>query len=302
VTVGADGPLPEALHEEYRLDRFLDLVPAEKMVFLSRFIVAADHRGGAVTAELIQGLRSIWFEHLPEVSFMDCEPHLLAFYSALGFRAYGSPYLDENLDVLFPMVLFNDPAYLEELGTPLLDWGLRELPQPTNLERLRERLPATPPARPLALDGAEWTAEFERLSADRPGGGSLFAGLAKPDVDRLLSRSQIIELEPEATLIRRGQASRNVYVVLAGELTIHDGERLIRTCGQGEVVGDVAFLLRGTRTVDVHAGAAGARVVSISERLLGELIDSHSRTAALLLLNLARVGARRLAASGAYDR
>jgi predicted GNAT family N-acyltransferase len=302
VVVGADGPVPQSIYDEFHLDRLVDLVSVERMVFMSRFMVDSEYRGTDVTIKLMQALRAIWFEHRPDLSFGDCEPHLLGFYTALGWRTYCSPYHDENLDVLFPLVLVNDPDHLQRIGSPLLQLGLAELPPPANLEALRVRLPVLGPAHPLDLEGADWAAEFERLNADRPGSRSLFAGLDRAEVDVMLGRSHVLELEPGARLIRRGQVSRNLYVVLGGSLVIRDGDRAIRTCSESEVVGDVAFLLRGTRTVDADAGPEGARVLSISERSLNELIESGSRTASVILLNLARTGARRLAVAGAYDQ
>ena len=302
VVVGADGPVPQSIYDEFHLDRFVDLVSVERMVFMSRFLVGSEYRRTDVTIELMRALRAIWFEHRPDLSFGDCEPHLLGFYTALGWRTYCSPYHDENLDVLFPLVLVNDPDHLQRIGSPLLQFGLAELPPPANLAALRVRLPALGPARPLDLESVDWAAEFDRLNADRPGSRSLFAGLDRGEVDVLLGRSQVLELDPGAGLIRRGQVSRNLYVVLEGSLVIRDGDRAIRTCGESEVVGDVAFLLRGTRTVDADAGAEGARVLSISERSLNELIELGSRTASVILLNLARTGARRLAVAGAYDQ
>jgi CRP-like cAMP-binding protein len=64
----------------------------------------------------------------------------------------------------------------------------------------------------------------------------------------------------------------------------------------GEVVGDVAFLLRTSRTINVIAGPAGARVLSLNEPALQTVMESHSRTAAILLLSLCRMLAGRVAA------
>lgn len=299
--LGSDGPIPPVLHEEFHLERFIDLVAPERMLFLSRFLVHADYRQTDVTVNLIRGLQSIWEEQRPELVFGDCEPYMLAFYDALGFRTYCSPYNTVNMDLLYPLVLVVDHEYLEGIGSPLLEWGARDLPEPAALAALRERVPAIAPARPLDLQGDEWAAEFERLSSDRGGDGSIFAGLRKDEVDALLARSQVLDLEPGALLIRRDNVSRNMYVVLDGALEIFDGERMIRTCGKGEVVGDVAFLLRSLRTADAIAGPDGARVVGISERALHKLIESQSRVAAVFLLNLARSGASRLVSLGEHD-
>ncbi len=79
VVVGADGPVPQSIYDEFHLDRFVDLVPVERMVFMSRLPVSSQYRATDVTIELMRALRAIWFEHRPNLSFGDCEPHLHGF-------------------------------------------------------------------------------------------------------------------------------------------------------------------------------------------------------------------------------
>lgn len=301
ITVGADGPIPKTLHEEYQLARFADLVPYERMIIFTRFIVRPNHRGSLVAVDLLRSIVSIGIEHELELAFCDCEPYLLGLYTALGFRSYCRAFNDENLDLMIPLVLVNDREYLERIGSPMLTWGLRELPPLTNLDAIVERLPTTPPARQLEVSSADWAAEFESMSAPGPDSRHIFAGLYRDEVERLVERGQVLELSPGDKLIRRGRVSRNVYVVLGGELEVRLGGRTVASHGNGEVVGEVAFLLRGKRTADVNAGQHGARVLSISEQSLHHLIESQSRAAAVFLLNLSRAEARRLADSQADD-
>ena len=298
-TLGVDAEFPAEFQDEYRLDMFLDLVPPERIVIFTRFMVLPEHRGSDVPMELLRSIVSIAVENQLQLAFCDCAPHLLGLYTTLGFRSYCGAFNNENFDVLFPLVLVNDQEHLKRIGSPLLEWGLRGTLPPETRQAVLERLPAVTPARALDQSSAEWAAEFARLNSQSFDSTNVFAGLGKHEIDGLLARSQVLELDPGVGLIRNGQAARNVYVVLGGELEVRDGERPIRRCGEGEVVGDVAFLLRGTRTEDVDAGPDGATVLTISERSLHELIESHSRSAAVLLLNLARTGARRLADPGA---
>lgn len=300
-TMGADAPFPAQLRDEYRLETFLDLVAPERMAVFTRFAVLPEYRGSDVSMELMRAVVSTTVENQLQLAFCDCKPHLLGLYASLGFRSYCGAFNNENYDVLFPLVLINDREYLEQIGSPLMGWGLGGTLEPRTRRALLDRLPAVPPARPLDLNSDEWSTEFARLSAQGPDSANMFAGLGKQEVDGLLKRSQVLELDPGGGLIRKGQASRNVYVVLSGELDVHDGDTHVRRCSEGEAVGDVAFLTRGARTVYVGAGPDGATVLSISERSLHELIESQSRTAAVLLLNLARTGARRLARAGYSD-
>lgn len=86
-----------------------------------------------------------------------------------------------------------------------------------------------------------------------------------------------------------------MYLPLDGELELREHGRLVGTARPGEPVGEIAFLLRRARTLDVHAGRAGARVLSFHEPVLRDLVESKSRAAAVVLLNLATLLAERAA-------
>ncbi len=110
----------------------------------------------------------------------------------------------------------------------------------------------------------------------------------------MLASSHVIQCAPGDYLIRRGQVARTVFVVLSGSLEVRDGERVVATTTEGEVLGEVAFLLSSSRISDVCATGTGARVLCLSEKSLRGLIDSSSRAAAMLLLNLSRALAHKL--------
>jgi len=87
-----------------------------------------------------------------------------------------------------------------------------------------------------------------------------------------------------------------MYVLLDGELQYWAGSRQLATAEIGEVVGDVAFFLRSSRTIDVIVGQGGARVLSLNEPALRTVMESHSQAAAIFLFNLCRMLATRVAA------
>jgi CRP-like cAMP-binding protein len=87
-----------------------------------------------------------------------------------------------------------------------------------------------------------------------------------------------------------------MYVLLDGKLQYWTGTGFLATAETGEVAGDVAFFLRTPRTIDVIAGPDGARVLSLNEPALRSLMESHSEAAAILLFNLCRMLASRVAA------
>ena len=88
---------------------------------LTHFMVAKDHRGGAIALALLaKGLEFALVSGI-NVAVCESEPHLLPYYRRMGFRPYRPMYSDPNYPVILPLVLLGtDRAYLQLIGWPLL--------------------------------------------------------------------------------------------------------------------------------------------------------------------------------------
>jgi CRP-like cAMP-binding protein len=131
---------------------------------------------------------------------------------------------------------------------------------------------------------------LRELPGDRE---SLFHGLTEDEVQAILGSSFLLEVRKGDRVIRRGQITRTVFFVVQGRLEVREGDRTLATLERGDVFGEVAFLT-GQRISDVHAIEDGVRIVGMSEKALWQLIESHTREAALFLLNLSTALARKL--------
>jgi predicted GNAT family N-acyltransferase len=298
VTLGAETAFPEEVVEKYSLDRFLGPVPRESIAVTARFMVHPRRRESAVAFALLEAGARFALEFAPiEATFCDCSPHLVGFYQRLGFRTYRQTYDDPVVAVVVPLVLaVRDVDHLQRVGSPLLALGIDRLgPTPVTRELLA-RLPERPPVRSVAMHGAyDWADEIPGGDEKRRRALRLFDGLTEPELAAALELSHVIDLMPGDCLIRRGQALRTMYVLLDGELEVRDRDRHVAVAQPGEPVGEIAFLLRRPRTLDVFAGGQGARVLSFHEPVLRSLIESDSRAAAVFLLNLATLMAERTA-------
>lgn len=292
--LGSDGPLPEALAARFAVERFLPLVSAEQVCFVGRFMVRRDMRGTAVPYRLIQESMRFQLAQGMELTFCDCQPHLLNLYTSLGFRPYLGTYDHPEFGVMVPLVLvLRDREHLEWMGSPLRALLPSEgpaSPVPTRIAPLLEQARGV-----LSQEASDpdqyWREVHGLLGRSRP---QVFSGLSEPELRAVLASSHVIECAPGDCLIRRGQVARTVFVVLSGTLEVREGERVVAEVNEGEVLGEVAFLLSTPRISDVYATGGGARVLCLSEKSLRGLIDSSSRAAALLLLNLSRALALKL--------
>jgi len=98
--------------------------------------------------------------------------------------------------------------------------------------------------------------------------------------------------EAETLLIEQGQQSEGLYLIASGEVQVWhreaDGEVLIATLGPGEVVGEVALVLRRPATTDVRVSHPSVLLHLPRERFL-EVIKHHPQ----LLAELYEVAVRR---------
>jgi len=294
VQLEGEGAIAEPIATRFALERFRPLVPPEQICVVGRFMVRRDMRGTAVPYRLIQESIRFQLEQGQELAFCDCQPHLLNLYMSLGFRAYLGTYDHPEFGVMVPLVLvLRDREHLEWVGSPLTQL----LPTDRAASEVPERVaPVLAKARGVLSHGLSdpdsyWREVHGLMGPTRP---PVFAGLCEQELRAVLASSHVIQCAPGDYLIRRGQVARTVFVVLSGTLEVRDGERAVATATEGEVLGEVAFLLSSSRISDVCATGNGARVLCLSEKSLRALIDSSSRAAALLLFNLSRALAHKL--------
>lgn len=297
LTFGADGPFSAEFLDTYGMDAFVPVVAPEAMLVVNSFIVRKAHRGTATPFDLIVEGTRIAVRRGIELVFCTCQPHLINLYGALGFRAYHQTCLGPDGGLVVPLVMIlSDGDYLRQAGSPLLGPAFDpDLPTSELARRAVSVLPAKPPVRSLErVQAYDWSSE---ITARHIGQAlRVFENLDDAQLAEILAHSHIIDVAPGCHLIGQGQVTRTMYVLLGGEVQYWAGPRHLANAQIGEVAGDVAFLLRTPRTINVVAGPGGARVLSLNEPALRSVMESHSQAAAILLLNLCRMLAARVAA------
>jgi hypothetical protein len=105
----------------------------------------------------------------------------------------------------------------------------------------------------------------------------LFAELPAPAIEGLAAALTPVHLAPGAVLIRQGGHGDAYYAIAAGELDVlHDGH-LLRRCGRGEGVGEIALLRDIPRTATVTAHSA-ATVYELHRDLFLAEVLGHAPT------------------------
>jgi GNAT acetyltransferase-like protein len=88
LTCGADAPLPPRMIAQYSLVPFLAELPADVIAVGERGMVAPRLRGSDLYLQLIGASLGFVNDRRIQLTFGDCEPHLLNLYLGLGYRTY----------------------------------------------------------------------------------------------------------------------------------------------------------------------------------------------------------------------
>jgi hypothetical protein len=293
LTWGALAPIPERMIRQYGLEPFLRELPPEAIAVGERGMIAPDRRGSDLLLEMLG--RGIRFanEHRIQLTFGNCEPHLLNSYLSLGHR----PYSHDNVNsreagYLIPIVFApEDVAHLRRIRSPLLAWATDfgdEARVPACLDRILAGGSSVTSPR-LGSSRAYWSEVHGALSKLEGLRLSAFDDMSDAETERCIARSNVIACDAGDRVLKQGGSSRNMFVVLEGGLEVRDAEEAVATLGPGEVFGEVAFLLEQPRSMDVYATSDGTRILSLSEGLVREMIDDDATVAAQLLLNVAKM-------------
>ncbi len=293
---GGDGPFSNGLREIYGLDPFAEVTSPDELVVFDRFMVDAAHRGTFLPLQFLAEISTFSLERRARLTFCDCQPHLLNFYTSLGFRTHTRTVNDPMMGLLVPLVfVVEDRAHLEAIGSPMLGLEVGTDYDPAPPTDILALLPEAAAIEAVDADGAaQWAVDRGLLGG--AAAASALDGLDQDEVRELLARAFVLRVEQGDRLIRRDATDRTMFIVLDGSVEVRDEGRHIATLGPGEVFGELAFLLHGDRSTDVVAATDGVRVLSLNEKVVLGLQEERPELAARFFLNLARVVSAKLVA------
>jgi CRP/FNR family cyclic AMP-dependent transcriptional regulator len=124
-----------------------------------------------------------------------------------------------------------------------------------------------------------------------------FAPYSNEDLELLITFSELVTAAKGDVIIRKGEMSDSMFLVLAGQvrarLRVGGRDTSLGTMGPGELFGEVAMLSQTARSADVVAEAP-TRLLRLTSERFQELMANHSQLAARMLFNIARLLATRM--------
>lgn len=141
------------------------------------------------------------------------------------------------------------------------------------------------------MDGGTIRTDFLR-------GIPIFEGLPAPVIEKLAASLEVRRCEPGALLFKEGDASRELFIVLSGELEVmkrskRGRDARIAVVGMGDSIGEMSIVDDQPRSATVIA-VAPSQLMRLGADDLSRLAETDLRSYATILHNVAREISRRL--------
>ena len=300
---GADVPFTKEIMTTYEIQRFLPIIPMGQMIIFSRFMIRSDYRRKGVSFQFLATMFTFFLENGLQLAFCDCRPHLINSYVRLGFRTYAQTYNDPIAGLLVPLVMIvEDGEHFEQIGSPLAPLLQNYSLQSDIPARVVSLIPQLTPVQSdiNTRKSGYWSRVHDTLERYDVSNITIFDGLSDEETSRFLTKSHIISCSLGDKIVSKGSVDRTVFIILSGIVEIRNGDQVIAVQSKGDVIGEVAFLLRSERMADVYAVTDDVKILSLSEKTLQDLIESEPTIAARLLHNLAKILSMRLVSLSEY--
>jgi len=115
----------------------------------------------------------------------------------------------------------------------------------------------------------------------------LFEGLGERELEQIARLVDEIDVRAGRVLMRQGETGSEMFIVVSGSFTIDRNGNVIRECGAGAALGELAILSEGPRSATVTANEPGSLLV-VGHREFHALLDVAPGISRHLLETLAR--------------
>ena len=218
---------------------------------------------------------------------MQCDPGHYSIYKRLGMRPIGPLQMGEAGDFQIPMIGLPDMEYLSVIHSPLLPM-LRGV----SFDRYQEICDWY---YQLVRDHKELqtgTAFYPEDHDDFHGHHAITEGLSEAGKTAFLKDAKVINCRQDEVLFAENDAGKAIGYVRKGLLRVEIGGQTVVMLGEGDLFGEIAYILNTKRTAKIVSASSGTEVVLFQESAIDKLTSEADRT--VIWRNLAKVLAQRV--------
>lgn len=259
----------------------------EKMVVLSDLSYAVTENTTLVAQVLISHCFIEVLKTGGQAILSDCDVGYFSMYKRLGMRPIGTLYKSPSKQLFIPMILHPDEDYLNltnslilhvmrgvnfDLYRPLCDWYYK-----------------------LVRDNNELqvgSAYYPTAKNDFEGHETLTDGLSEAGKTAFLKNAMVVNCREDEVLMTETDGGNSFGFIQKGTVKIVIGGQTVVLLTQGDILGEIGFILKSKRTAEVIAVSANTEVVLFSANAIDNLDLETDKTA--IWHNLAKVLAQRV--------
>lgn len=218
---------------------------------------------------------------------MQCDPGHYSIYKRLGMRPIGPLQMGEDGDFQIPMIGLPDMEYLSVIHSPLLpmlrgvsfdryqgicEWYYQLVREHTELQT--------------------GTAFYPEDHEDFKGHHVITEGLSEAGKAAFLKDAMVINCRQDEVLFAENDTGKAIGYVRKGLLRVVIGGQTVVMLGEGDLFGEIAYILNTKRTAKIVSASPDTEVVLFQESAIDQLTEQADRT--VIWRNLAKVLAHRV--------
>ncbi len=217
---------------------------------------------------------------------MSCDPGHFSMYKRIGMRPVGALQKSSGGGFEIPMIFLPDLDYLSIIHSPVLPLlrGMyfdkyKDICQ-WYYQLVREK------------DDLPISAAFYAKEEEFGGHDTITEGLSDDSRESFLKNALKVHCKEGEVLITENDGGKSFGYVSKGMLNVMIGNRTVVLLGEGDIFGEIAFILHTKRTAQVVAASDDTEVVLFSESAINRLENESDKI--IIWKNLAKVLAQRV--------
>ena len=119
---------------------------------------------------------------------------------------------------------------------------------------------------------------IKRVYIDHLKNVGLFSECSRKDLEKIASRSDVVDLPAGRVLMHEGKPGSEAFVVLKGRVAVRRNGRKVTELGEGSMVGELSLLDQGERSATVDCLTDCTLLVLSRGALLGALEEVPALT------------------------
>ena len=222
-----------------------------------------------------------------QASIMLCDPGHFSIYKYMGMRPFGTLQKTDAGAFYLPMIFLPDQEYLSLIHSPVLPF-MRSVEFDTYQSICNWYYLLVRENTELQVGSAFYPDNESFFEAHQ----AITEGLTDSGREAFLKKALIIKCREDEVLITENDGGKSFGYVRQGMVRVVIGSKTIVVLGQGDIFGEIAFILNTKRTAQVIAASPETEVVLFSESAINQLKEEADRTT--IWRNLSKVLAQRL--------